>query len=129
LVRAEKFAAEHRDELLPDKRKTAETTLAFFGFRTGNPTLVLLNRKWTWKKVVEFLKGQTLWQKFLAIKVGVDKDAMKSQLTPEQLATCGCRIEQNETFFVDPKRDPADPQRLISNSSQPLNSSTAQPSS
>ena len=44
VIRAEKFAAEHREELLPAKKKTAESTFAFFGFRTGNPTLVLLNR-------------------------------------------------------------------------------------
>lgn len=114
VIRAEKFAEEHREDILPGKKKSADTKLAFFGFRTGNPTLVLLNRKWTWQKVVDFLEKQVDWKKFLVIKASVDKDAMKAQLTPEQLATCGTRIEQKETFFVDPKRDPADPQRLVS---------------
>lgn len=113
VLRAEKYAEDHRDELLPAKKKSGETVFAFFGFRTGNPTLVLLNRKWTWKQVIAEIK--TLgWVKFIQVKESVDKDAMKASCTPEQLALAGTRIEQKEVFFLDPKRDPADPQRLVS---------------
>jgi phage host-nuclease inhibitor protein Gam len=115
VIRAEKFAAEHRDELLPSKKKSAETTFAFFGFRTGNPTLVLLNRKWTWRKVIDAIRAMD-WLQYLVVKTSVDKDALKAQLNNEQLAAIGTRIEQKEVFFVDPKRDPADPQRLVSQS-------------
>jgi phage host-nuclease inhibitor protein Gam len=112
VLRAEKYALDHRDELLPTKLKSAETSFAFFGFRIGNPTLVLLNRKWTWAQVIAQLKllfdGQ-----FLLVKTSVDKDGMKARLTPEQLVSVGTRIEQKETFFIDPKRDPADSQRLV----------------
>jgi phage host-nuclease inhibitor protein Gam len=111
LLRAEKYAETHRDELLPGRKKTTETTFAFFGFRTGNPTLVLLNRKWTWAKVIEAMKG-AFWRSYIIVKESVDKDALK-QLQPEQLAEIGTRIEQAETFFIDPKRDPADPHRLV----------------
>ncbi len=113
VIRAEKFAAEHREELLPGKKKSADTKFAFFGFRTGNPTLVLLNRKWTWKAVIEAMRECAL-SKFIQIKESVDKDALKLKLDADQLALIGTRIEQREVFFVDPKRDPADPQRLVS---------------
>jgi phage host-nuclease inhibitor protein Gam len=112
---AEKFAVDHRDELLAGKRKTAQTKFTFFGFRTGNPTLVLLSRKWTWKKVVEQVKALG-WIKFIQTKESVDKDAMKANCSAEQLASAGVRVEQSEVFFIDPKRDPADPQRLVSTS-------------
>ena len=115
VLRAEKYATTHREELLPGKKKTSETGVAFFGFRTGNPTLVLLNRKWTWKKVIEAIRtcfGNP--EQFIITKEVVDKDAMKLSRTDEERAMVGTRIEQHETFFIDPKRDPADPQRLIS---------------
>ncbi len=115
VIRAEKYAAEHREELLPGKKKSADTKFAFFGFRTGNPTLVLLNRKWTWAKVIEAIKAtaSAFWRSYIITKESVDKDALK-QLQPEQLAEVGLRVDQREVFFVDPKRDPADPQRLVS---------------
>jgi hypothetical protein len=111
---AERYADEHREDLLPAKLKTAETSFAKFGFRTGNPTLVLLNRKWTWKAVVAALKLWANGRQFIVVSEAPDKDAMKLQLTADQLAFVGTRIEQKETFFIEPKRDPADPQRLVS---------------
>ncbi len=113
VLRAEKYATAHRDELLPGKKKTAETSVTFFGFRTGNPTLVLLNRKWTWAKVITALKLYAEGRKFIIVKESPDKDAMKLQLSADHLAAVGTRIEQSETFFIDPKRDPADPRRLV----------------
>ncbi len=112
VLRAEKYAATHRAELLPGKKKTSETGVAFFGFRTGNPTLVLLNRKWTWAKVVEAIKAlHSNWRDYVIVKETVNKDALK-QGNDAQLAEVGVRVDQSETFFIDPKRDPADPQRL-----------------
>jgi phage host-nuclease inhibitor protein Gam len=117
VIRAEKYAAEHREDLLPGKKKSADTKFAFFGFRTGNPTLVLLNRKWTWAKVIDALKTVKLFY-FVITKEAPDKDAMKAQMADEELAAVGTRIDQREVFFIDPKRDPADPQRLVSSSSE-----------
>lgn len=112
VLRAEKYASAHRDELLPGKKKTAETAVTFFGFRTGNPTLVLLNRKWTWKAVLEKLKGSGR-SDLIITKEDPNKDAMKAGLDDAGLAEFGTRIKQDETFFIDPKRDPKDPQRLV----------------
>jgi phage host-nuclease inhibitor protein Gam len=114
VLRAEKYAHEHREELLPSKKKSAETDLATFGFRTGNPTLVLLNRAWSWKKVIAELKElDGAFLKFIVTKETVDKDAIKIRLTDGERAAIGTRIRQSEVFFIDPKRDPADPQRLV----------------
>lgn len=112
VLRAEKYATAHRDELLPGKKKTAETAVTFFGFRTGNPTLVLLNRKWTWKSVLEKLKGAGRVD-LIITKEDPNKDAMKAGLDDAGLAEFGTRVKQDETFFIDPKRDPKDPQRLV----------------
>jgi phage host-nuclease inhibitor protein Gam len=115
VLRAEKYATTHREELLPGKKKTAETGVAFFGFRTGNPTLVLLNRSWSWKKVLAELEALGgLFLEFIVVKKTIDKDLVKARLTPGECAAIGTRIEQHETFFIDPKRDPANPQRLVS---------------
>lgn len=117
VLRAEKYATAHREELLPGKKKTSETGVALFGFRTGNPTLVLLNRTWSWKKVIAAIKEH--WApkdaaRVIAVKESVDKDVLKQSYTAEELAGIGARVEQHETFFIDPKRDPANPQRLAS---------------
>ena len=113
VIRAEKYAETHREELLPAKRKTGETAVTFFGFRTGNPTLVLLNRKWSWKAVIASLKECGLVD-YIITKETPDKDRMKVRLSEHDLFRVGTRIEQKEVFFIDPKRDPADPQRLVS---------------
>jgi len=112
LLRAERFAAIHRDELF-GKLKSSATALTTYGFRLGNPILKLLNRKWSWEQVLEALKAKSLVQ-FVIAKETPDKDAMKTQLDDAQLAEVGCRIDQAEAFFVEPKRDAIADRRLVS---------------
>lgn len=101
-AQGEKYALAHRTDLLPGKKKSGETSLAFFGFRTGQPTLVTLNRKWTWATVIAALKAQGLGR-FIVTKETPDKDAMKAHLNDEQMAAVGCRVKQTEAFWVEPK--------------------------
>lgn len=103
VLRCERFAATHRESLF-GKVKSAATALADYGFRLGNPTLALLNRKWTWSEVLLALRNRD-WERFIVIKESPDKEAMKSQLTDEQLAAVGTRIVQGESFYIEPKRD------------------------
>lgn len=98
----EKFAEDHREELFVGKVKSAETPLAVFGFRLGQPTLKTLSKAWTWERVLEALRAAGM-KRFVREKAEPDKDAMKQHLTAEQLASVGCRIDQAETFFVEPK--------------------------
>jgi len=111
VLQAEKFATVRRDELLPGREKSAATSLAVFGFRIGNPTLVLLNRKWTWQSVLDALIGKDRFD-LIITKQSPDKDAIKSKLDDEERAAIGTRIEQTECFYIDPKRDEAPEQRL-----------------
>ena len=110
ILRAERFATIHRDELF-GKLKSAASALTNYGFRLGNPTLKLLSRKWSWDQVLDALKAKGLTQ-FVVVKETPDKDAMKAQLDDEQLAAVGCRIDQGEAFYVEPKRDAAADQRI-----------------
>ena len=105
IVLADKYAETHRDELFPTKLKSAETPLANYGFRIGNPTLCLLNRKWSWEGVLNAVKAAFRGQ-YVRTTEAVDKDALKRDLSPEQLATIGCRIDQAETFYVEAKEQP-----------------------
>jgi len=104
LALAEKYALAHRKELLPEDKKSGETSLARFGFRMGLPTLATLNRKWTWETVINALRSQSLEQ-FIVTKHTPDKDAMKAHLDKEKLAAVGCRIKQAESFWVEAKLD------------------------
>jgi len=107
LILCEKFATTHRDTLF-GKLKSAASSLGLYGFRTGNPKLVLLNRKWKWNDVLEALKslGKT---ELIRVKEEPDKDALK-KLDDAELAAIGLRIDQDEAFFIEPKRE--DPERI-----------------
>jgi phage host-nuclease inhibitor protein Gam len=102
VVMAEKYAETHRGEILPAGRKSAESALALFGWRIGNPRLVLLNRKWSWESVLQSCKS-AFEGRFVRTKEEVDKDALKAQLDDKQLAQIGCRIEQTEAFYIEAK--------------------------
>ena len=104
---AEKFAESHRGELLPPDRKSGETALAVYGFRTGNPTLKLLSKRWNWEGVLEAVKRH-FPGRFVRTTEAVEKDSLKAQLTDEQLATVGLRVDQAETFYVEAKEQPSE---------------------
>ncbi len=108
LAQAEQFATRNRETLLSGDTKSGETGKARWGWRLGNPTLVLLSRKITWAKVCEKIKelGKTAYLKIADPKP--DKDKLKAELSDEELATLGLRIEQTEAFWVEPKTDTAE---------------------
>jgi phage host-nuclease inhibitor protein Gam len=101
---AENFALENRSELFAKEAKSGATTMAAYGLRLGNPTLKTLNRRWTWEKVKEAVKAAS-WAQFIRTEETLDKDGIKAQLgdKPEALASVGCRIDQSEAFWVEPK--------------------------
>lgn len=107
---AEKFATEHRDELFPGKEKSAQTTLATYGFRLGNQQLKTLSRV-TWEKVLAELDRRR-FRRWIRVKKEVAKDAMlaaakRSTRTLAVLLELGVKVVQEETFFVEPKDKPA----------------------
>ena len=111
VLRAEKYATIHRETLF-GKTKSASTALTLFGFRLGQPTLKLLNSKWKWETVIAALKANKLDQ-FVVVKETPDKDGMKANLSDDQLALVGTRIDQTESFFVEPKREEKQEPRIV----------------
>lgn len=105
---AETYCMARRPEVFPGKDKSHSTALARFGFRVGNPTLALLNRKWTWDAVKTALVGADLF-KFIRTVQEVDKDALKaSKLTDAELAAIGVRLDATERFYIDSKSEDAE---------------------
>lgn len=110
LLLCEKYATVHRDALYTDGIKSTDSNLGRHGWRTGNPTLALLNAKWKWADVLKALKDKSMTH-LVRTKEEPDKDSLK-MLDDATLASVGCRIKQEESFFIEPKRD--NPERIQS---------------
>jgi len=131
LARSEKFATINRATLIPDGKKESQTTLTLFGFRWGNKSLVTVEN-WDWNDVVtaiqakiETIKDQihdadadklgalveelAKWDQLIVTKTEVAKDQVKSDLTDEERASIGTKINQKECFWVEPKREKSNP--------------------
>ena len=104
----EKYALEHRAELLPDEKraKSAETVLARYGFRTGMPVLKLLS-KGTWEKVTDKLRALGK-MKFVRVSYETDKQALLTAQTTEDLSALGVKVVQGEAFYIEPKAEGAE---------------------
>jgi phage host-nuclease inhibitor protein Gam len=72
------------------------------GYRTGTPKLKLLNRKWTWESCLAAV--QKILPAFIRNKPEIDKEAIINQREElaEYLPLVGMKIEQDETFFIEP---------------------------
>ena len=116
---AETYCLAHRGNVFTAASKSAASALARFGFRDGNPSLCLLNRKWKWESVIEALRAAKLFEFLRTVTVtDVNKDKLKtSQLSDVELAAVGLRIDQAERFFVEPKSD--DAARITTDSAAP----------
>ena len=100
------YASLHREEVLKPGLRSGETALAIFGFNLGNPSLVLLSRKHTWKTVCAAIraKGAEFVEKYLTIPdPKPNKDALKAGLSDAELAELGCRVEQTDAYYIKAK--------------------------
>lgn len=99
------FALENKDELF-SRKKSMETVHGILGFRTGNPKLKTL-KGFTWGAVTNLLK------EFLPAYVRTSEEPNKEKLIsdrvdPEVLTLfpkVGIYVDQDETFFVEPKKE------------------------
>jgi len=101
----EAYAMRNRDAILHNGAKSSESVKATFGFRLGNPTLVLLNKKHTWKTVCSKLSELSLEDYLTVPDPKPDKDRIKADFDDSKLALLGLRIKQDESFWVQPKND------------------------
>ena len=99
------FALENKDELFA-RKKSMDSVHGTIGFRTGTPKLKTL-KGFTWGAVTNLLK------EFLPGYVRVSEEPAKDKLladrdvpeTAEMFGKCGISVVQDETFYVEPKKE------------------------
>ncbi|MFJ1424959.1 host-nuclease inhibitor Gam family protein [Capnocytophaga canimorsus] len=99
------FAVENKDELF-SKRKSMESIHGTLGFRTGTPKLKTL-KGFTWGAVTNLLK------EFLPGYVRTVEEPAKDKLLADRdneevntlFGKVGISVVQDETFFVEPKKE------------------------
>ena len=99
------YALENR-EILFSKRKSLETTHGTLGFRTGTPTLKT-RKGFTWASVLEMLKE--FLPNYVRTKEEPAKDKLLADREDEEVAALfpkvGVTVVQDETFYVEPKKE------------------------
>lgn len=102
----EQFYREHRAKLEPPNKKSLDLQFGTVGLREpSNPSLVPLNEKWTDAKIRR--KVKSLWgMKFFRKPPppAIDKNALKRDRTPEQLAQAGLKLDDTEKFHLSLNR-------------------------
>lgn len=99
------FAMENRDELF-SKKKSMDGAHGTFGFRTGTPKLKT-RKGFTWAAALNLLK------EFLPAYVRTSEEPAKDKLLAdreqseiaENLEKCGIEVVQDETFFIELKKE------------------------
>lgn len=99
------FAVENRDELFT-KKKSMETVHGILGFRTGTPKLKT-RKGFTWAAVLEMLR------QFGSDYVRTIEEPAKDKLLadrdleemPDLMQKAGIFVDQDETFYVEPKKE------------------------
>jgi phage host-nuclease inhibitor protein Gam len=108
--------AEANPDQFPKERKSLKLLAGRLGFNTNPPKVALLNRTWSWEKVLEALKARS-FAFFVRTKEEVDKDELlrhystaKSQGEKEEIdsifAGVGVKVIQDEQFFIEPDLTP-----------------------
>jgi phage host-nuclease inhibitor protein Gam len=107
----ELYSEFHRCELLGEKQG-GETKLTNYGFRKSPGIVKTLNSKWTFAKCLQSLKdaGETVCVK---ITEALNKNAVKDNLTPEEMAKHGLRLDFPEEFWAEAKRAQETPTQRV----------------
>lgn len=101
--------AENNQEEFGNK-KSIEMFYAVVGFRTGTPKLKTLS-KWTWDKVLAAIKAKRRMA-YVTVKESVNKEALLAKrkvIGEKRLAALGVKVDQEESFFVEVKRETITP--------------------
>lgn len=91
-------------------RKSIEFPAGKVGFRTGTPKLKTITG-WTFARVLEKLLSLPWGAEFVRVKQEVDKEAILAQhsqgtFSQDELRSIGCKVEQDEAFFIEPDLTP-----------------------
>lgn len=105
LDQVEAWAVANPGEFPP--KKSLELTHATIGFRTGMPRLKPIKRT-SWERILDLIKAESRLRKYVRTKEEVDREGLiadRDALGPETLETIALKVVQDETFFIDPKRE------------------------
>ena len=99
------YATENQTELF-SKKKSLDMVHGTIGFRTGTPKLKTL-KGFTWASALQLVK------EFLPGHIRTAEEIAKDKLLADRedetvaanLARCGIMVTQDETFFVEPKKE------------------------
>lgn len=97
---ARDWAEAHPEEF--SVRKSIEMTHGTVGFRTGQPALKTV-AGWTWARVLELLS-----ERYVRVRRDPDKEKLladREAIGADGLRKLGLRVVQEESFFVEPKRE------------------------
>jgi len=91
-------------------RKSVEFPAGKVGFRTGTPKLKTATG-WTFARVLEKLQSLKWGAAFVRVKSEVDKEGIiaaysADSFTPAELREIGCKVDQDESFFIEPDLTP-----------------------
>ena len=118
------FATEHQDELF-QKKKSLEMSHGVIGFRTGTPKLKTL-RGFTWASALNLVRDYLsdyirTTEEIAKDKLLADRDSLHAFATVgsggvtvsdvpmrDVMAKCGIQVVQDETFYVEPKKEGVD---------------------
>ena len=101
------YATENQTELFT-KKKSLEMAHGVIGFRTGTPKLKTL-KGFTWASALQLVKE--ILPGYVRQTEEIAKDKLLADRDTEdmlpQMAKCGIQVAQDETFYVEPKKEDA----------------------
>ena len=88
------------------KLKSIKLAFGTIGFRTGTPKLKTLSG-WTFSRVLARLVSLPWGRPYVRVTEEIDREALIADsrcfaLTDAQLREAGCRVAQDESFFIEP---------------------------
>ena len=99
------FALENREDLFA-KKKSMDGAHGTFGFRTGTPKLKTL-RGFTWAAALNLIKE--FLPDYVRTKEEPEKEKLladrRKPIVAENLEKCGIEVVQDETFFIELKKE------------------------
>ena len=99
------YATENQAELF-SKKKSLEMAHGVIGFRTGTPKLKTM-KGFTWASALRLVKE--FLPNYLRQSEEIAKDKLLADREVEnmlpQMAKCGIQVSQDETFYVEPKKE------------------------
>lgn len=101
------YAVENQAELF-SKKKSLDMAHGTIGFRTGTPKLKTL-KGFTWAAALQMVKEYL--PNFIRTSEEIAKDKLLAERDTEgmsaSMAKCGITVTQDETFYVEPKKEEA----------------------